>query len=681
MSASVDVEKFLQKARERQARVDKKASEPSRALSYGSNEDAQNPWPDVETDSPPGTKGSPPGKTGAASKKESPTKKKESTAGKKVSPTGKKGSPTGKKGSPADREPPAAAEEHSPPGKRAYQNGQAGKRPLRTDSMQTEVPETPPAKQKRANTSDLTGSTARKVKHALTRPQTVDQKTSLERKLSAETAQKKLEKDFEDVDETQRDDDQAVNDEKEEEPSEKRKTAHKMYMSKHQMSALYEDFLAVSGNWRNSMVYKTIKSTSRTGRRGIRRWLTRSQLENHFGDKAIVDAMVLRKETDEYLKQTEIREHPDCPGLIQYLVLVDEEHTDEDQDEIIDMFRMEDRGDSSGKKEKEETTEEQAEKERIKKVKLEANKAISQLSKVIRETNGKLRELSGLLRAKSKSVQAALRKDLNDCIAQLSASRAELQAAVDAGEETQIVASTEASTTLIKKMKEQDAASAALPAPLLKMGSFSGKNNSRDFQRSVRLPVAPIYVETVVKAKHDSEQETTIKVPVLPPHRILAFLFDELGLKIPAGALEKYWGHMKEFLPWAANTELDGPLLGLQCFDVAMLCHCSLHNVNLGVAQDATGSTLLFGTILVGMFLVENGYFGDPNPDVNSLHQILVVAYKDFRTFQKQESLCQWFISVEQNPMCLPLGCWLPIANVRDVSGYEILGSGRFTLI
>ena len=39
----------------------------------------------------------------------------------------------------------------------------------------------------------------------------------------------------------------------------------------------------------------------------------------------------------------------------------------------------------------------------------------------------------------------------------------------------------------------EDAAGALLPAPLTKMGSFSGKNNARDFARSVRLPVVLAY--------------------------------------------------------------------------------------------------------------------------------------------------------------------------------------------
>ena len=33
--------------------------------------------------------------------------------------------------------------------------------------------------------------------------------------------------------------------------------------------------------------------------------------------------------------------------MIQYLALIDEEHSDEDQDEFIDGFRMQEQGDSS----------------------------------------------------------------------------------------------------------------------------------------------------------------------------------------------------------------------------------------------------------------------------------------------------------------------------------------------
>ena len=36
---------------------------------------------------------------------------------------------------------------------------------------------------------------------------------------------------------------------------------------------------------------------------------------------------------------------------------------------------------------------------------------------------------------------------------------------------------------------------------------------------------------------------------------------------------------------------------------------------------------------------MENGYFGDPSPEINSLHQLLVVAFRDFKTFQRERGL------------------------------------------
>ena len=134
------------------------------------------------------------------------------------------------------------------------------------------------------------------------------------------------------------------------------------------MSALYEDFMMCQGRWQNSVVYKTIRRLNRSGQRGVRRWLTRSQMLVVFGDPEIVDSIIVRKEADENLRATETREHPDCPGttdtdfkpfstapmflfsrppgLMQYLVLVEEEVTDETLDTVEDLFQMEDREES-----------------------------------------------------------------------------------------------------------------------------------------------------------------------------------------------------------------------------------------------------------------------------------------------------------------------------------------------
>ena len=73
-------------------------------------------------------------------------------------------------------------------------------------------------------------------------------------------------------------------------------------------------------------------------------------------------------------------------------------------------------------------------------------------------------------------------------------------------------------------------------------------------------------MKTVVKAKHDSEEEVVVKIPVLLPHRILTYLVDELGLKIPNGALEKYWSHCKAFCPWARHPDLDGSHIPLTLY-------------------------------------------------------------------------------------------------------------------
>ncbi|CAE7230733.1 unnamed protein product, partial [Symbiodinium sp. CCMP2592] len=351
----------------------------------------------------------------------------------------------------------------TPPGKRAFQKGKAGKQPLRADSAQTVVVETPPPKLKRAGTDELSGSLPKKVRDALRRPQSIDQQTASERKARAKKTQKQLEQDFEEATDPKDQSTAEVDEHKEESeappkkeakkrkaeddeskaptkpvkgkqatadskvsgnkattedhrtarssnealpspkksarkpptiasPSkdkqadekesnkentleDKKKFAHKMYMRfyrsvhsrtcpaeiksafhqskycKNKMSSLYEDYLQTEGDWKKSMVYKTIKSITRNGRRGIRRWLTRSQMLVHFDDATIVDSIIARKETDEYLKKKRCESTPTAQepgGLVQYLVLVDEEVTDEDVDEITDMFRQEDGDDSSG---------------------------------------------------------------------------------------------------------------------------------------------------------------------------------------------------------------------------------------------------------------------------------------------------------------------------------------------
>ncbi|CAE7230729.1 unnamed protein product [Symbiodinium sp. CCMP2592] len=81
---------------------------------------------------------------------------------------------------------------------------------------------------------------------------------------------------------------------------------------------------------------------------------------------------------------------------------------------------------------------------------------------MIRDHNAKIADLEGLLGPESKHAQKAFRKDLDDCIARLSACRANLQSAVDGAQELQFAnletdmeTMTAEAEELMKKMQNQ----------------------------------------------------------------------------------------------------------------------------------------------------------------------------------------------------------------------------------
>lgn len=80
---------------------------------------------------------------------------------------------------------------------------------------------------------------------------------------------------------------------------------------------------------------------------------------------------------------------------------------------------------------------------------------------------------------------------------------------------------------------------------IVKLGSYSGANNARDFERSMKLPVEPVMISTRVKAKVDSTMVVEEKIPVLPPHRLFLYLFNVLGLQIrPEDINVHFWACM-----------------------------------------------------------------------------------------------------------------------------------------
>ncbi|CAE7799470.1 unnamed protein product [Symbiodinium sp. CCMP2592] len=202
---------------------------------------------------------------------------------------------------------------------------------------------------------------------------------------------------------------------------------------------------------------------------------------------------------------------------------------------------------------------------------------------MIRDHNAKIADLEGLLGPESKHAQKAFRKDLDDCIARLSACRANLQSAVDGAQELQFAnletdmeTMTAEAEELMKKMQNQvlafskkksftkvlgdlmlcgeddgeilvclrcarfgkvartselvfdmiDNVAAAgsvnremrsakstdaaglLPAPLKKLGTFSGKNSARDFaQVNEDEPMVTLFCEGLNSRLHHTFRE------------------------------------------------------------------------------------------------------------------------------------------------------------------------------
>ena len=55
-------------------------------------------------------------------------------------------------------------------------------------------------------------------------------------------------------------------------------------------------------------------------------------------------------------------------------------------------------------------------------------------------------------------------------------------------------------------------------------------------------------------------------MPVLLPHRVLAYLLHTVGLEICQQELAKYWRHVKAFCPWSRDPALDGSHIPLTLY-------------------------------------------------------------------------------------------------------------------
>jgi len=89
------------------------------------------------------------------------------------------------------------------------------------------------------------------------------------------------------------------------------------------MSVLYESWTEAGGDWKKSKIYLQVTSKDKTKRMGVREWMHRAEIEKKFG-VAGATAIINRKLSDQELKASEVRPHPEAPDveeLTQYLIL------------------------------------------------------------------------------------------------------------------------------------------------------------------------------------------------------------------------------------------------------------------------------------------------------------------------------------------------------------------------
>ena len=77
---------------------------------------------------------------------------------------------------------------------------------------------------------------------------------------------------------------------------------------------LYDAWASCEGVWTKSTFLQSVRERHSTKRRGVRKWLTSQEMDTRFGEE-LAEQIRNRKLFDENLKDTEVREHPECVGL------------------------------------------------------------------------------------------------------------------------------------------------------------------------------------------------------------------------------------------------------------------------------------------------------------------------------------------------------------------------------
>ncbi|CAE7419422.1 unnamed protein product, partial [Symbiodinium pilosum] len=114
-------------------------------------------------------------------------------------------------------------------------------------------------------------------------------------------------------------------------------------------SVLFEAWLGCGGEWSKSSLYINCKSTSSSVRKGVRRWMTKSELTSRHGEDN-AEAIILRKLQDPTLCTSEVKKHPDLPDsleLMQFLCLDSEVQVEKEEEIMSMLYKVAEAPDSS----------------------------------------------------------------------------------------------------------------------------------------------------------------------------------------------------------------------------------------------------------------------------------------------------------------------------------------------
>ena len=79
------------------------------------------------------------------------------------------------------------------------------------------------------------------------------------------------------------------------------------------LEVLREQWESCSGDWKNSQIYLSLRKTNAERKRGRRAWLTRADLVRKYQSEEIADRIIQNKLSNEELKKTQTKPHPDDP--------------------------------------------------------------------------------------------------------------------------------------------------------------------------------------------------------------------------------------------------------------------------------------------------------------------------------------------------------------------------------